>query len=642
LRGKRACTPETTKRVRLKIVHIGDSDRGGGAAHAMSRLHQALRGLGVDSHVLVRTSAAPGNAALTVATRGDADDLFPAVRDAVVRQYVELNRTASTNTHFSLHIDGADLSRVPLVASAQIVHLHWTGSFQAPSDVRALFDAKPVVWTLHDLEPLTGGCHFPVDCARYAGDCAGCPQLLHDPFRITATTLRDKKTLWAGGRPTFVAPSRYMAECARRSAVAQRAEASVVTIPHGIDVETFCPRPKAAARRALGVPADGLYVLCGSNYNAEMRKGLRFVDRILAGARARSQTDPSQLRLLTVGDPKLDLHDRGGVIQLGRVAVDLMPWVYAAADIILHPSLEDNFPCMLLESLSCGTPAVAFDIGGVADIVEDETCGLLTAAGDEPAMTAALSSLVRDPERLQRMSEHARARAVAHFDAASIARRHVELYDEIASQRAVSVARTGPPPKSELDGIFPSWSTACLVQESRAKSEHIAALVGESRAKSEHIVDLAAESRARSEHIAALAEESSAKSKRIGGLERDAAALAQSLADQRRQVEEKEAELAAIHDVAEQRRALAEELHASAARVEAMASTLQGAVHERDELLEKFKATIDEQRVEIELVHRAANDRQQLIDDLQQVAEDRLAVIDRLAASAGSAAASSP
>lgn len=599
----------STKCRRLKIVHISDSDSGGGAAHAMSRLHEALQRIGVDSRLIVRNSSSPGNAVETVATRGDADDLFPAVREAVVRQYVELNRTSRTNTHFSLHIDGADVSRVPLVASSDIVHLHWTASFQTPADVGALFDAKPVVWTLHDLEPLTGGCHFPADCEGYVDNCADCPQLVRDPFRVTATTLRDKKTLWAGGRPTFVAPSRYMAECARRSAVAQHAGASIVHIPYGIDVELFRPRSKAAARRALGVPVDGLFVLCGSNHNSEKRKGTRFLNRVLVAAKARSQLDPSKLKLLTVGEPKLDLHDLDGidVIQLGRVSVDVMPSVFAAADVFLHPSVEDNFPLMLLESLSCGTPAIAFDIGGVADIVQDEVCGRLAAAGDELAMAAALSSLVRDRERLQRMSERARAHIEEHFSDISIARRHAELYDDVAKNRAAPRATAGRSRKGGIEEILPRWSAACLIEEVALANDRSSKLVEESRAKSE----------------------------RISAVEREAAELALSLADQCRQVQEKEAELTAIHEVATERKALAEKLHASVARIEALVASLQREVRERDDLVAKLEATTDEQRAEIELIHGVAADRRLLIEDLHRVAQEQAAVIVRLSAPGG-------
>jgi glycosyltransferase involved in cell wall biosynthesis len=644
----------------VKIVHIGDSDGGGGAAHAMSRLHHALRRAGVESQLLVRNSSGRGDAVETTATRGDADDLFPAVRDAVVRQYVELNRTSLTNTHFSLHIDGADVSRAPLVVSSNVVHLHWTASFQTPADVRALLNVKPVVWTLHDLEPLTGGCHFPAGCERFARDCAECPQLARDPFQITATTLHDKKTLWAGGRPTFVAPSRYMAERARLSAVAQNAKASIVHLPHGIDVDVFRPQAKAAARRALGVPEDGVYVLCGSNYNAERRKGLRFLNRVLAVAQAGLRLDPSQLRILTVGEPKLDIDDLGGtaVSQLGRVPVDLMPSVYAAADVFLHPSVEDNFPLMLLESLSCGTPAVAFDAGGAVEIVQDGVSGRVTAAGDELAMAAALASLLGDRQTRERMSERARARIEEHFSDAESARKHAELYDELAESSVAARAPASRSRKTGMDRIVPRLSTACLVQElalaherasdlaeeSRAKSEHVAALEHEAAALGQNLADQSRQVQEKETELApihAVAEERKALAETLHASAASIEALAANLqreiherddvlAKLEATIREKEAELAAIHAVAEERKTLAEKLHASAASIEAVAANLQRELRARDDLLAKLQAMLGEQRAEIDLVHHVAADRRLLIEDLHRVAEERAAVIDRL------------
>ncbi len=535
------------------------------------------------------------------------------MRDAVVRQYVELNRTAISNTHFSLHIDGADLSRAPLVVSADVVHLHWTASFQTAADVRALFDAKPVVWTLHDLEPLTGGCHFPAGCEGYVDGCAGCPQLMRDPFQVTATTLRDKKTLWARARPTFIAPSRYMAERARHSAVAQNAEASIVHIPNGIDVEAFHPRSKEDARRALGLPVDGLYVLCGSNYNAEKRKGLGLLNRVLAAATAHSRHDHSTLKLLTVGEPKLDFQDLDGidVIQLGRASVHVMPTVYAAADLFVHPAVEDNFPLMLLESLSCGTPAIAFDVGGVADILLDERCGRLVAAGDEAAMAAALSSLVREPHVLRRMGESARAHVEQHFSDASAARKHAELYDGVVENRAAPRAPSGSPQKTGIDEIFPRLSTACLIDELALARERAVLLLEGSRSRSQ----------------------------RIAALEREAAERALHLEDQTRQVEEKEAELITVHQVAEERGSLTRQLHASAATIEAIAVSLRTEVEGRDNLLAQLGATIDEQRAEIEMVHRVAAERQLLIDDVHRAASERSAALERDAAGLAQASA---
>jgi glycosyltransferase involved in cell wall biosynthesis len=571
------------------IVQVGDSDTGGGAAHAMVGLHDSLRRLGVDSHLLLRHGSL-GDDRETIATRGDADDSSARLRDALVRQYVELNRTDATNTHFSLYIDGADASRLPVVDAAKVVHLHWTASFQTSADVRALLEVKPVVWTLHDLGPLTGGCHFPAGCEHYTDTCSHCPQLARDPFGITATTLRDKKAQWQGSRLTFIAPSRSMEAFARRSALVHDLGASAVHIPHGVDVQMFRPLAKAAARRALDIPVDGFYVLCGSHHNAEKRKGLSIVHRVMAAAGAARGADAPALTLMTVGEPKLDVPNEReyAVVQLGHAALATMPTVYAAADVFLHPSVEDNFPCMLLESSSCGTPAIAFDVGGVGEIVRDGVSGRTVPVFDEAGMAAALAALLDDPERLQRMSRDARTRAVELFGDLAWARRHVELYEELAS--ACPAAPRARPRATGLDQVFPRWSAACLVAELDSAGERVSALAAELEAKSEHI-----------------------------------AALQQ-------QLREKETEVGAVHQVATERERLTERLHDDAERLRELAMTLERGVRERDDLLAGLRTTIEEQRGEIELVHRVATERKRLVEDLHRIAQERAALIERLTA----------
>ncbi|HEY4439764.1 MAG TPA: glycosyltransferase [Candidatus Elarobacter sp.] len=579
----------------MNVVHIGEAAFGGGAAHAMVRLHRSLQRRNVESRLVVRRGAASGDADATVPTRGDADGLASALRDAVVRQYVELNRTTLTNTHYSLEIDGADVSRLPIVASSDVVHLHWTGAFQAPSDVAALLDAKPVVWTLHDFAPLTGGCHFPAGCERYGDDCGTCPQLVRDPFRVVAATLADKQQLWAQARPTFIAPSRYIADRARRSAVVRASGASVVHIPHGIDVEVFRPRPKVEARNALGLPADGVVVLCGSNHNGELRKGAPLVERVLGAVAARAGTGPA-LTILTVGDPPLDLDGIGvAVVHLGRVGAETMPSVYAAADLFVHASLEDNFPGMLLESLACGTPAVAFDAGGVADIVEDGQCGRLVAVGDERALEEAVVALIDDPERRRRMGEGARVRVTEHFDDRAIARRHAELYAAVVAGPPERRAGAAGSRRATVDAIYPRLAAACQAQE-------------------------LADARARA---AQLAEDARTQSQYIAQLEAETARLEAT-------VEVQGAEIELVHRAAADREELIEALHRIAASREKHPD-----VAELEAEIAQLKATISEQAAEIKLVHRAAADRQQLIEDLDRAAKQREAVIDELRSRGG-------
>jgi glycosyltransferase involved in cell wall biosynthesis len=582
-----------TRELDLTVAHIADST-GGGANCATRRLHRSLQRIGVDSRLLLDA---------TIKTRCDSDPLLSEAKAAVLRHYVERNRTPVTNTHFSLYIDGADVSGLPHVQSSDIVHLHWTASFQTPDDVLALLQIKPVVWTLHDLGPLTGGCHFSAGCTKFAGDCDGCPQLISDPFRVTATTLRDKRNAWTGRQITFIAPSRYIEALARKSSVAQESGASIQYLPNGIDVDAYHPLSKAIARSRLGLPSEGTYVLCGSLYNGERRKGLHLVERVLGATAARlNASEP--LNLLTVGDPQIDTGTSDGirVFQFGRVTDEIMASLYAAADVFLLPSLEDNSPCMLLESLSCGTPVVAFDVGGISEVLRDDACGRIVPPGDHVAMAAALSALLSDPGRLQQMSDIAREHIVQHFSDVASARAHANLYEAVREDRAACAAVTHRAGKSEMEKIFPSLSVACLVRELAEEREQSAHLREDWRQQSEHLALL-------KHNIVEGNAKAVALEGAIASLKADVATLAGHLADHHRQLQQKEAELSAVRAVAAERDTLTQDLHAAAEHLRSLAMNLQ--------------TELAEQRVEIQLVHKAAADRQTLIETFHRQEQQR-------------------
>ena len=177
----------------VKIVHLTATEGRGGAGIASARLCQALRSLGHDSQLLVAERSCKYPFATKFHTRADQDQMIGLRKRAIDNQYIHNNRTEWSNTHFTAYVDGADLSRHPSIEQADIVHLHWIGSIQTPLDVRLLSRARPVVWTLHDFEPMTGGCHFPAGCNGFTTTCQDCLQLKQDPFtggRIQTPTER--------------------------------------------------------------------------------------------------------------------------------------------------------------------------------------------------------------------------------------------------------------------------------------------------------------------------------------------------------------------------------------------------------------------------------------------------------------------
>src|SRR3954465_8401478 len=168
----------------MQVVHLATFDRSGGAARSAYRLHQGLQQIGVDSLMHVREKASTDAAVHSwpLNLRG--------WRRKRVRWlekwYVRKNRTPLSNTYFSLDRPLSLHERlIRAAAAADIIHLHWVSEFlRAESIQRLLQLGKPVVWTLHDQRPFTGGCHFTAGCLGFTSDCATCAQLRLDPFAL--------------------------------------------------------------------------------------------------------------------------------------------------------------------------------------------------------------------------------------------------------------------------------------------------------------------------------------------------------------------------------------------------------------------------------------------------------------------------
>jgi glycosyltransferase involved in cell wall biosynthesis len=472
----------------IEIVHVSAVDRRGGAGLATYRLHQALRRKGVASRMLVREKISQDDSVRELPPAGGSDPTRRQGVEAVEYVYRDRNRSDLSNTHFSLSLQGQDLSDCPTVRAADLVHLHWVASVQTPASVRRLLGLnKPIVWTLHDLGPFTGGCHFPAGCRHFEDSCSGCPQLLSDPFGLPAAVLRDKKDLWPTSAFTLAAPSRWMADQVRKSALFG-STSRLKVIPNGVDTQVFRPRPQAEARAALGLPLSGNYVLCGADQAQENRKGFgplgRVLDRCVRDPLFRSADVP----ILHVGDLPAGWTGKDWpLLSLGRVAEETrMALAYAAADLFVLPSLEDNLPNMMLEALSCGRPVVAFAVGGVPEIVRDGWNGRLVPAGDETALAQAILSLAKDPESRTRMGRNGRALIEAQYSGERQAEAYLSLYEEaLADTAGRDVTSRRPAGQHAPDGasgehadpgpavaaLLPRLTVHCLYQAWRTAEE---------------------------------------------------------------------------------------------------------------------------------------------------------------------------
>jgi glycosyltransferase involved in cell wall biosynthesis len=425
----------------VRVVHLNTADSGGGAARAALRLHLGLRDVGADSVLLVRNRRTDEPS--VVRHVGVLDPWFPLLRTRLDSLPWRLYRRRTRATFDPAMLFDRVSATVRRLAPS-IVNVHWIGKgFLRLESLRRL--PGPIVWTLHDSWPFTGGCHVPQQCERFTDVCGACPLLGSRSGRDLSRSVWTRKArAWRGLAMTLVAPSRWMAERAARSSLF--AHGRIEVIPHGVDTSVYRPRDRGRARSSLGLPPSEPIVLFAAMWaEHDPNKGFHLLARALARVRLATGRRP---RLLVAGSTTLHRHpDLAGVPAhaLGEIHDDAaMAEAIAAADVVAVPSLQESFSFATLEAMACGRPVVAFPVGAVPELIRDGTNGVVVPSFDVPALAEGLRSVLDPPGRAAEMGRRARDRVEGSFDVATCARRYLALYEELLAspaERSLSDAR---------------------------------------------------------------------------------------------------------------------------------------------------------------------------------------------------------
>ncbi|HVW22537.1 MAG TPA: glycosyltransferase family 4 protein [Opitutaceae bacterium] len=414
----------------IDAVLISTNDVRGGAAKCAARLHDALPGVGVRSRLLVANRARSEPDIL------EYNPVAPAPRALgrlVFRLARRLYRPSVRRTGGFFSFDRAPIGRRLLgqLPPCDLVNLHFVADLFDPRLLPHLAEAVPVVWTLHDMNPFTGGCHYSDGCERYTAGCGSCPQLrLSDgPRDLTHRCLARKRSALervSAERFAVVASSRWMAAAAGRSSLLGRFD--VHHIPSGVDTEDFRPMPRDQARRRFGLPEDARIALFVAEVVSDRRKGLQ-----LLPAAAEAAADLPGTLFVTIGQGAAGENFR----HLGSLRdTESLRAAYSAADVFVLPSLEDNFPNTMIEAMACGTPVVGFATGGIPDAVHDGATGLLAPTGDGAALAAQVRRVLAHQGLRRSLGCEARYLVEQEYNIHLHARRYATLYEQMLGEQA--------------------------------------------------------------------------------------------------------------------------------------------------------------------------------------------------------------
>jgi glycosyltransferase involved in cell wall biosynthesis len=405
----------------MKILHINQSDVGGGAAIAAYRLHQGLLDQGLSSKLLV-------GEALTSDSRVE-----------VVSQNPRLNRELfRLNGRLGLLyiniLSTFDIPKHPFYQEADILNLHnlhgsysWFNYLALPH----LTKNKPTIFTLHDMWSFTGHCAYSYDCDRWKIGCGKCPYPDRYPNIYRDNTKLEwklKDWVYSKSNLTIVAPSNWLTEQAKASMLGRF---PIHHIPYGIDTEAYQPIDTQKCREVLGIPKNHKVIMFGATNLKDSRKGGDLLFKILENL-------PTSLKaetvLLTIGNQGAEFAKQIGmkVVSLGYLNSDRLKSIaYSAADLFIFPTRADNLPLVLQESMACGTPMVSFKIGGVPDLVRPGITGYLALPEDTQDFCDGIVKLLEDEPLRKKMSENCRDIALKEYNLDLQAQLYMELYKQV-------------------------------------------------------------------------------------------------------------------------------------------------------------------------------------------------------------------
>lgn len=412
----------------MKALFLNAWDNEGGAARAAMRLLDGVRQIGVDARMLVKKKTCTNDFVLGPQGRMDRVMAFlrPILEYYCLKRYPNWNGLSFSPSLFPDRLQGQVRAIAP-----DIIHLHWVGDGFLHAETLPRFK-RPLVWTLHDSWPFTGGCHIPFDCARYRKSCGVCPTLgSAREADLSRKLWRRKQKAWRDLNMTIVSPSRWLAECARSSSLLR--DTRIEVIPNGLELQSYRPVDKGVARQALSLPKNRKLILFGGiRSTSDRNKGFHLLQASLQKLAADGWGPKAEL--LIFGSPKPTSPPELGMKAnyLGWLHDDIsLALYYSAADVFVFPSIQETLGYAAMEAMACGTPCIAFDQGGVPDLIEHERNGYLARPFEADDLARGIAWMLESEERRGLLSIHARQKVEAGFSLDQVATRYAALYDEL-------------------------------------------------------------------------------------------------------------------------------------------------------------------------------------------------------------------
>lgn len=408
----------------MKILHIVSQDSGG-AGRAALRLHQSLLHRHIDSMMLVQQKTTDKPAVYRLAKTNFQkiiEKIRPALSVAFLLPYPKRYKDIFSPNPPSNSL----LIKTILSIKPDIIHLHWINNgFFNIADLSKL--KIPILWTLHDANTYTGGCHvIPNGCDKFKTHCQKCPMLASNfKYDLSYFVFRKKSKIYPKLNLTINALSKWISGCAKESALLK--DKKIINLPNPIDTKTYQPIDKIIARKILDLSTSQKIIAFGAINALDIeRKGYSELKKALTLLKGKEN-----IKLIIFGASEGKPIEGIDTLYLGHLNDDIsLKIAYSAADVFITPSLAENLSNVIMESLACATPVVAFDIGGNSDMIEHKINGYL--AKDYVDLATGIEWILNlDEMGYNSLCDKSRKKVTQNFDSDIVSLQYIQTYKEI-------------------------------------------------------------------------------------------------------------------------------------------------------------------------------------------------------------------
>jgi glycosyltransferase involved in cell wall biosynthesis len=411
----------------MKVLHIVAGELSGGAARGAYWLHLGLLKLKVDSAIICNATDVNGYSKVEYVTPFFVNKAFQKLR-SFFEKLLKIPYPKKNREIFSTGFFGVDITKLDAYINADIIHLHWINNnflkIKSLSQIK-----KPIVWTMRDMWPMTGGCHYTMGCNGYESTCGFCPQLKSKRQKDLSFSVLQNKIKHYPKKIKLVGVSNWIRESAIKSRLFKNSQ-DIEVIPNGIDTDIFFPISKLESRSKLNLDSKSNLILVASQDLNNFYKGFSLLLEAIKYVK-------KDFHILFLGklDENLARDFEFTFTSFGFIDdVDKLRLIYSAADVFVAPSIMDAFPKAPVESMACGTPVVCFDATGLKDLMDHKEQGYKATPFNALDLAAGIEWVFDNAVKLS-LSEKSRRRAVAYFDTRVIAKKYFDIYQKLLNPR---------------------------------------------------------------------------------------------------------------------------------------------------------------------------------------------------------------